>query len=336
MRLIYIPEFELDTIDGELPEYAILSHTWGSEEITFCDFEKLARKLRPPNEVHTDYLEYVTQFCKDKGKNFDKILGACKAAQQNNLDYLWVDTCCIDKSSSSELSESINSMFAWYEGAALCLAHLNDFKKTPRDFDPESFAKCRWFTRAWTLQELIAPQQVYFYNREWAPLGNKMLFARLLYDITKIETTFLTKETSIRTASVAKRMSWAAFREATREEDRAYSLLGIFGVNMPLIYGERSNSFIRLQEEILKEIDDHSIFAWIESPQIAQKGIITNCGHPKCLKPACDISICRNPSCTNPTCILFRETGHLKGCKDRQYYVFPTGHGERRPHHDNE
>ncbi|KAI0534396.1 heterokaryon incompatibility protein-domain-containing protein [Xylaria digitata] len=153
-------------MDGELPEYAILSHTWGSEEITFHDFE-----------------------------NFSKILGACKAAQQNNLDYLWVDTCCIDKSSSSELSESINSMFAWYEGAAL----------------------------------------FYFYNKKWVLLGNKMLFARLLYDITGIETTFRTKESSI-----------PASRKATREEDRAYSLLGIFGVNMPLIYGERSNSFIRL------------------------------------------------------------------------------------------
>ncbi|KAI0552925.1 heterokaryon incompatibility protein-domain-containing protein [Xylaria curta] len=251
MRLIHIPSLTLMEFDCGIPSYAILSHTWrgnnGDREVTFAGFQKVAAELI---EAHP---------------YSDKLLGACQVALTLQLEYLWVDTCCIDKTKSAELSEAINSMFSWYESARICIVYLDDYVSGDKKFiDVDAFRHCRWFKRVWTLQELLAPQTVYFYDKHWVYLGDKFHLGALLSYITRIETDFLEKRVPIQTASVAKRMSWAAGRQSTREEDKAYSLLGIFNVNMPLLYGERSKSFIRLQEEILKEIDDHSIFAWKE------------------------------------------------------------------------
>ncbi|GAW20942.1 hypothetical protein ANO14919_104550 [Xylariales sp. No.14919] len=260
MRLIHTPSFNLVEFNKDLPPYAILSHTWRDEEATIEDFNAFTTRLPRRRNI----IDYVKGFeiCQGKYQRFDKILGACDLAQKQGLKYIWIDTCCIDKSKSAELDESTNSMFLWYQRSHICYAYLEDFKLT-------------------------------------GGISNR------------IETFFLTKTTSIHTASVAKRMSWAAAREATREEDRAYSLLGIFGVNMSLIYGERSKAFIRLQEEILKEIDDHSIFAWMEDRKKQQDFLVTNCGEPGCRDPQCDASVCANPRCRNSTCaITIAEQSH--------------------------
>jgi hypothetical protein len=185
------------------------------------------------------------------------------------LHYIWIDTCCIDKSSSAELSEAINSMYGWYEGSVVCYAYLEDVELALSTHAPDHPAKkdkaireSRWFNRGWTLQELIAPTKLYFFDSQWRSLGSKEDLSPLLSSITTIPEDVLAQSRNRRACSVAKKMTWAANRQTTRIEDVAYSLLGIFDVNMPLLYGEGRNAFIRLQEEILKETDDQSLLAW--------------------------------------------------------------------------
>ncbi|KAF2113731.1 hypothetical protein BDV96DRAFT_461546, partial [Lophiotrema nucula] len=188
------------------------------------------------------------------------------------------DLFCIDKSSSAELSEAINSMYNWYSNSACCYAFLSDLAPL------SNLRHCRWFTRGWTLQELIAPQFIVFYDKDWVISGRKgrpslmtpvhrnHLFAtpdpgfeRLLSGITGIPSAVLSESRDLslrRQYSIAKIMSWAAHRRTTRLEDMAYCLLGLFNINMPLLYGEGEKAFIRLQEEIIKETTDLSLFAW--------------------------------------------------------------------------
>lgn len=228
-------EFAMEEFSGqEVQPYAILSHTWGEDEVCFQDMERADAANK---------------------KGYEKVKNFCSLAKANGYKYVWVDTCCIDKRSSAELSEAINSMYRWYEEADVCYAYLADVSSL------SNFSDSRWFTRGWTLQELIAPSNVIFFDRDWQVIGNK---ADLQYDIswiTRIPSNFFLGD-SLGYASVAQRMSWAASRETTRIEDRAYCLLGIFGIYMPMLYGEGDRAFIRLQEEIMKGMDDHSLFAW--------------------------------------------------------------------------
>lgn len=246
--------------------YAILSHVWRQDgEQCFQDLRAIQaetdkkfsglkgqlRKLKP--HATTSILSNTS----------DKIRGCCALAQRHGYRWVWIDSCCVDKTSSAELSETINSMYEWYAAADVCFAFLEDVDD---DHDPRlkdsKFRRSRWFARGWTLQELIAPAVVVFVSRRWHLLGTKENLADLVEEITGIDSVILTHRQSLDTVSVAKRMSWASKRQTTREEDRAYSLMGIFGVNMPTIYGEGANAFIRLQEEILKHVPDQSIFAW--------------------------------------------------------------------------
>jgi hypothetical protein len=168
---------------------------------------------------------------------------------------------CIDKSSSAELTEAINSMFCWYREAAKCYVYLSDVSMHDYDqtdhcsqspWEP-AFRKSRWFTRGWTLQELIAPESVEFFSSEGKRLGNKKSLERQVHDITGIPIQAL-QGNPLSALSVTERMSWAAKRETTRKEDEAYSLLGIFDIHMPLIYGEGEKAFLRLKEEIDKSL----------------------------------------------------------------------------------
>jgi len=149
-------------------------------------------------------------------------------------------------------------MFQWYQNAAICYAYLCDVTS-----DIESgLARSRWVTRGWTLQELIAPREVVFFSATWQALGTRSQFSAHIAAVTGIDEAFLTGK-SLKHASIAKRMSWASKRSTLREEDEAYCLLGIFNVNMPLIYGEGTSAFRRLQETIaLAYPDDHTLFAW--------------------------------------------------------------------------
>ncbi|RYP01527.1 hypothetical protein DL764_006193 [Monosporascus ibericus] len=168
--------------------------------------------------------------------------------------------CCIDKASSAELTEAINSMFRWYRNAEICYAYLSDIPSAKRIH--QKLERSRWFTRGWTLQELIAPAEVVFYSMDWDHVGTKSELSASISSITKIDASFLDSK-NLMSASVAQRMSWAAHRETSRPEDIAYCLLGIFDINMPLIYGEGMKAFQRLQEEIIESYPmDYSFFAW--------------------------------------------------------------------------
>ncbi|GAP87911.1 putative het domain-containing protein [Rosellinia necatrix] len=254
MRLINTRTLSLQEFVGRPPPYAILSHTWSRREISLQDYR--AGLVRDCN--------------KDGNKDFSKIAATCKRAREQGLEYAWVDTCCINKSSSSELEEAINSMFKWYRNAEVCYAFLEDFKcgqvqNSIGNATQLGFGHCRWFTRGWTLQELIAPKVVEFYDSEWHKVAEKEKDAAELRVITGIDE-FILKGGPLHEVSVGKRMSWAAGRKTTREEDTAYGLLGLFGVNMPLIYGEGSKAFRRLQEQILNKTADGTLFAWRASP----------------------------------------------------------------------
>jgi hypothetical protein len=180
-------------------------------------------------------------------------------ARRDGLQYFWIDTCCIDKSSSAELQEAINSMFRWYRNATKCYVYLTDastagFDANDKSFEPwdQAFRKSRWFTRGWMLQELIAPASVEFFSKEGHQLGTRNSLERHIHEVTGIPVKAL-RGNPLSSFSIHERMIWAEKRETTREEDKAYSLLGIFDVHMPLIYGEgRDKAFKRLQEEIDK------------------------------------------------------------------------------------
>ena len=248
MRLLHTATITLSSFyDDSTPPYAILSHTWGSNEISFHDL-----------------LRNVTSEL-DESEGYSKIKSCCALAATDGFDYVWIDTCCIDKTSSAEMSEAINSMYRWYQEAQVCYAYLSDVPigdPGPLNTGAEkAFRESRWFTRGWTLQELLAPKKLVFYDKDWREFGSKSKLRATISFITGIQQDHMIE---VRGASAAQKMSWASGRRTTRVEDRAYSLMGIFDVNMPLLYGEGNRAFTRLQHEIVKISDDESIFAWTD------------------------------------------------------------------------
>ena len=231
--------FSLTTFTrNEIPRYAVLSHTWeaDNQEVTFHDV--------------INHME--------KGKaGFRKIQFCGEQANRDGLQYFWVDSCCIDKASSAELSEAINSMFRWYKDAVKCYVYLSDVStgkhsRSSQQLWTLAFEQSRWFTRGWTLQELLAPASVEFFSRDGIRLGDKKSLESQIYEITRITVQALQGE-PLSQFSIDERISWAAKRETTIEEDKAYALLGIFDIHMPLIYGEgEKKAFRRLKEEIDK------------------------------------------------------------------------------------
>ncbi|KAL7958040.1 heterokaryon incompatibility domain-containing protein [Trichoderma compactum] len=263
MKLLHASEWQMTDFisDDAIPRYAILSHTWGPGEVTYHDWR------------NSDVSEVKVK------AGFAKIMACREQAVRDGLEWVWVDTCCIDKSSSAELTEAINSMFRWYTKADVCYVLLSDVDATSdQAVLEERMAKSRWFTRGWTLQELLAPpaEKLIFYSSEWTRLGSKTDFVDIVSSITRINKQYLLGQ-ELRHASVAQKMSWAALRQTSRLEDVAYCLLGLFDINMPMIYGEGHRAFIRLQEAIMTSIpDDHSLFAWgpiLDEADIASKVI---------------------------------------------------------------
>jgi len=229
-------------LDNEIPPYAILSHAWGSEEVTFEDMDSDSNRSKA---------------------GFEKIRFCREQAATDGLQYFWVDTCCIKKSNDAELSESLNSMFRWYQNAKKCYVYLSDVsmpsdastRKWKRDQNSQksweqAFRASKWFTRGWTLQELLAPQSVEFFSKEGSQLGNKRSLEQLIHEITDIPIPAL-QTSDLSPFSIDQKFNWAKDRQTTREEDWAYSLLGIFRVSMPVIYGEgKANAVRRLKREI--------------------------------------------------------------------------------------
>ncbi|KAL3298354.1 37s ribosomal protein rsm22 [Colletotrichum asianum] len=242
MRLINVNTRALEEFYRDPPPYAILSHTWG------------------PDEEELLYDDIKTEVTKP-GIGKLKLDRCCEQAKEDGLDYVWIDTCCINRANATELGEAINSMYRWYQSSHTCYAYLVDVDEGDRSFH-DLFRASRWFCRGWTLQELLAPKDVVFYDKSWRHLGSKHQLAGIVEDITGIPRPFLLGLAGLQSASIAQRMSWAAKRTTTKEEDLAYCLLGIFNVMIPMIYGEGSQAFTRLQEQIMKKTPDDSILAW--------------------------------------------------------------------------
>ncbi|KAL5372603.1 hypothetical protein DPSP01_013357 [Paraphaeosphaeria sporulosa] len=228
-----------ETTSSDAPAYAILSHTWGKEEVLFQDIEANADMSKTVGKAGWGKIEFCT-----------------KQAAADGLRYFWIDTCCINKENAVELSAAINSMFRWYQNAARCYVYLSDVPKAD-GVDREiawidAFRTSRWFTRGWTLQELIAPRLVDFFSSEGKRLGSKLLLETEIHEITGIAKNAL-RGGALSSFSIRERRSWAEHRSTTVEEDAAYCLLGIFDISMALIYGERKDqAFRRLEEEIHK------------------------------------------------------------------------------------
>lgn len=223
----------------DIPAYAILSHTWANDaddEVTYKDIKKQRAEAKP---------------------SYQKILFCKEQAERDGLDHFWVDTCCIDKTNSAELTESINSMFRWYQEAAKCYAFLSDVtsgranQHEPIESSREKeFRASKWFTRGWTLQELIAPSIVEFFSSDQQLLGDKQSLKQTIYEITGIPINILEGE-PLSTRSVDERISWAKTRTTSKKEDKAYSVLGLLSISMPVIYGEGEKAaFDRLYSEL--------------------------------------------------------------------------------------
>ncbi|KAK6829656.1 HET-domain-containing protein [Apiospora arundinis] len=284
LRLLKTKQYELvEEIDlpTPVPEYAILSHTWISphDEITYQDFQQRRRDIN--NGIY-------------KQKGWAKLQKYCDRAARDGWEWAWMDTCCIDKTNGVDTSTAINAMFRYYQNASQCYAYLDDvdadkvlsrpgFEECDLDdvpgqdnvADPTTFShkalhsflvKAKWFTRGWTLQELLAPTDLVFLDQAWRRIGTRECWSHAIKEACNIDAKHLSgfSPMDYTSCSIAMRLSWASRRETTVEEDETYSLIGLFGVSLSLTYGEgRWRAFNRLQEVLIRTYDDDSIFAWI-------------------------------------------------------------------------
>jgi hypothetical protein len=272
MRLLHTATLQLH--EGEHTKfredgYAVLSHRWGPNEITLHQFESHAEQLKSDTGESSPQL--------------DKIRGACETAHSKDIRWLWIDSCCIDKRDLVETTEAINSMYKWYHNSALCIVYLHDVKKDDSGArgiaDAQIFKRLgqdgpsEWWSRGWTLQELLAPLELEFYDKDWAYMGTRTELKSPIRNITGIDERYLTGEVDFRTACIAQKMSWIAGRITTREEDIAYCMVGIFGVALTPIYGEGLRAFTRLQEALLSSnCMDESLFAWkMPAPNVGRR-----------------------------------------------------------------
>ena len=294
-----------DLVDG-IPAYAILSHTWGQDEdeVTFDDLEKRRGKEK---------LGYAKiRFCETR-------------AGEDDLQHFWVDTCCINKDSHTELSEAITSMFRWYQQADRCYVFLSDVSVDSDNGElapylwEGSFRRSRWFTRGWTLQELLAPTSVEFFSREGRYLGSKQTLEELIHEITTIPIPALQGK-PLTQFSVKERLRWITGRNTKKPEDQAYCLLGIFDIFMPLIYGEKENAIQRLKAEIRKQAVENihhglDVSFFHQTPSavsvsdcILQEGSLL-CAHPTSQQPA------HNPPAQHTSGLV---DGHLRTSRSTQ------------------
>lgn len=278
MRLINVHSYELREFWGDsIPRYAIFTHTWDDEEVSHQEWQ--------------GWLASTNLEVKEK-KGFQKIIKCCEIAKGDELDWLWVDTNCIDKTSSAELSEAINSMFAWYRDASACYCYMPDVRAGP-DLDSYSqdFQDSRWHTRGWTLQELLAVRELKFFSKSWSCLGTRSELASLISSTTGIRLAYLLQtedRKDVFRACVAEKMSWVSSRKTTRVEDIAYCMLGIFEINMPLLYGEGTRAFTRLQEEIVRSSDDHTIFCWDWDASVSPRWVSMLAPSPQSFRNSAD------------------------------------------------
>ena len=275
MRLINSKTLELRSfLPHEIPDYVILSHRWGPEEVTYRNISQnpISDESSPARQL----------------RGFSKVKGTCQLASDNGYSWVWIDSCCIDKESSADVDKAINSMWAYYAKSNICYVYMADIPDAQAGWTI-SFQNSNWFTRGWTLQELIAPIYVEFYAADWSPIGTKLERYKEIAEITAVDMDVLSQSESIDGYTTAERLSWAAHRQVTQEEDEAYSLLGLFQIHMPMLYGEgRSRAFARLQEAIYLSTCDDSIFLFRYSIHVDDQPLIADCSSRFCQRANCD------------------------------------------------
>lgn len=270
MRLLNTTTLQVEYCGDGAQRYAVLSHRWVEEEVTFQDIENGSAKSK---------------------KGYKKLEDCCKLARNQGHDWVWIDTCCIDKSSSAELNEAINSMYAWYQRSSICYAYLDDVTGL------DTLGASLWFTRGWTLQELLAPRNVLLLvpgdepDRGWREIGTRAGLADSISSITSISRDVLLGHKSPLQCNIAQRMAWASERVTTRSEDVAYCLLGLFDIHMTPIYGEgREKAFLRLQREIMLHNSDQTIFLWTQSHDPYNQGLLATSPKAFCIHQECFLS----------------------------------------------
>ncbi|KAI0478130.1 heterokaryon incompatibility protein-domain-containing protein [Xylaria cf. heliscus] len=282
MRLLHTESLRLQYfMPGQIPDYVILSHLWGKEEILFGDFTK---------QGMIDPDSHVTE-----KQGFSKVEGACKLAAQDGYEWIWIDTCCIDKSSSAELQEAINTMWLYYARSNICYVYMVDIPDARAGWS-EAFRASKWFTRGWTLQELIAPTSVEFYAQDWTAIGTKAERYEEISETTQINANILTHTEPIDAFTAAEKMSWAAHRQVTREEDETYSLLGIF----------ETTGLRPLQEAIYSATLDHSLFLFCSSAYTSGHSLLAD--SPACFCPEqSSCTVCPRGTRLFPDTIPYRQ-----------------------------
>jgi hypothetical protein len=238
MRLLNIHTLKLvEFSKDKRPAYAIASHRWDEHEATYTDVRDARNTSSSGYQKIKDFAKYVK-------------------AHVVGIEWLWIDTCCINKEHATELSSAINLMFEWYQEADICLAYLRDVDNAG---DEVSLQRSEWFERGWTLQELLAPRTVVFLTRTWEVIGNKGAttsvcsstevgknLEKVIAKITKVPFEVLQEyQRSIR-YSTSEKLRWMDSRKTTEEEDLTYALFGILNVSLPVIYGEKGKARDRL------------------------------------------------------------------------------------------
>ena len=306
----------LEFRDDEATPYAILSHRWNDP--MEVDYEQMV-ELAKMDKVKRDKIR--------RRLGYKKILDTCMRAESDKFKWVWIDTCCIDKRSSAELSEAINSMYRWYKNSGRCYAYLHDVRgsfptKKNDDKYPKSNGWPEWFSRGWTLQEMIAPKDVRFFDDSWKFIGDKKTLALTLQDITQVPQGILVNGLSgTYRPCIAQIMSWTSNRTTTRVEDKAYSLMGLLDVNMPMLYGEGRKSFHRLQLEILRTSDDQSIFAWRDEAKVRPGSILAE--DPKFFEHCSEMELMDYDDFIESLKSLFSEE-ELPSIDRNHFGTFPT------------
>jgi hypothetical protein len=264
IRLLNARTYQFREFHDNIPPYAIFSHTWTEDEVTFQDFIDLKRSQfshRPTEGFEIQPLQKMKE--RTGYKKLSRFLSLFK--DRKDLGWVWVDSCCIDKSSSAELSESIVSMFRWYQEATVCIAYLSDVARK------EDLKEAKWFTRGWTLQELLAPREVVFYDHNYSQNWTRNELQNEIESITGISHILMEGPIELDNVESDDVWTWSRGRKTTRPEDLAYCLLGLFGVSMAVIYGEgEKNAFRRLRLELPRAEQDRREEAETKAASLAK------------------------------------------------------------------
>ncbi|KAF1951964.1 HET-domain-containing protein [Byssothecium circinans] len=244
-RTLTFTEFRVSRV----PDYAILSHRWLEYEVSYSDMFNLTDEIKQTN-------------------GYKKIVHCCKQAASVGLDYVWIDTCCVNKQDKDEVAYAINAMFAWYRKSQVCYCYMYDVPKNDLDLEHKDskFRTSQWFTRGWTLQELLAPLYLIFFNHDWEEIGTKSSFKGIIAEITGIAPSIVVLNQG-GDVSVAQRLAWAAERQTQVAADKSYCLTDLGTINsIGSVEEDEEKAFFRLQVQMLKTSDDQSLFCWQEPP----------------------------------------------------------------------